>query len=91
MTDTTPAEGSLPHHLEHLAMTADDVVAMITRSHEEGEIHPDTLVKTEKLAVGLRDVIHALMHHEKVLAATSDDVWRMLSQKHGVSDSGTVT
>lgn len=92
MTDKTPIEDTLPHHLEHLAMTADDVVAMVTRAHDEGEIHPQALAKSEKLAAGLREVIDRLLHHDEGgLAAEPSDVWKMLTAKHRESEDGTIT
>ena len=87
---TVDEKHTLASHLEQLAMTADDVKAMITRSHEEGEIHPDVVAQTEQLASGLRDVVNALMHNEH-LAIGSDDVWKALMVKHGESNDGTIT
>ena len=89
MTDKTPEEDTLAHHLEHLTMTADDLKAWVTRTHEEGEIHPEALAHSEKLAVGLRDVVHALADHPH-LAASSADVWKMLTVKHTESGDGTI-
>jgi len=92
MTDDSPAEHTLPHHLEHLAMTADDIVALVTRAHQEGEIHPEVLAKSEKLAVGLREVVNELVHRdESGLAAQPSDVWKMLTAKHRGSEDGTIT
>lgn len=92
MTDKTPAEDSLPHHLEHLAMTADDIAAMVNRAHDEGEINQEALAKSEKLAAGLREVVETLLNQEgDGLAAEPSDVWRMLTAKHRQSDDGTIT
>ncbi|MBT8240628.1 MAG: hypothetical protein KJN63_05320 [Acidimicrobiia bacterium] len=87
MTEEEAAEdGTLAHHLEHLAATADDVVGMLNRSHEAGEIHPEALTQAAHLQTSLRDVIHALLHHEH-LAIKADDVWKVLTVKHtGDSD-----
>jgi len=74
-------DDTLAHHLEHLAMSADDVASFLTRQHEEGEIHPEPLAKSEHLATSLRAVIHALRHHEH-LAMSADDVWKTLTVKH---------
>lgn len=86
---TTPTEpGTLPHHLEHIAADADDVVAMLTRHHAEGgDIHPEALPKAERLATGLRQVIDALTTHEH-LAAGADDVWRLLGMEVPTSTDG---
>ena len=88
MSDDKPAEdGTLAHHLEHLAATADDVVDMLSRPHEAGEIHPEALTRAAHLQTSLRDVIHALLHHEH-LAIKADDVWKLLTVKHtGSSDT----
>lgn len=74
-------DGTLAHHLTHLAANADDVVSFLNRSHEEGEIHPEALAKSEHLATSLKEVVHALSHHEH-LAMDSDDVWRALTRDH---------
>jgi len=82
---------TLEHHLERLAVGADDIVAMLTRQHDDGgDIHPDALPKAERLATSLRDVIHALTHHEH-LAMTADDVWQALTIKHQEQDDGTIS
>ncbi len=82
MSDDKPAEdGTLAHHLEHLAATADDVVEMLSRSHDSGEIHPEALTNAAHLQTSLREVIHALLHHEH-LAIKGDDVWKALTVKH---------
>lgn len=86
-------EGTMAHHLEHLAVTAEDVVAFLTRPHDEGEIHPEALPKAEHLALGLREVIDAIRHHDHLehLAVSSDDVWKMLTVKHKDHTDGTIT
>ena len=77
-----PRPESLDIHLEHLAADADDVVAMLTRHHDEGgDIHPEALPKAARLETSLRKVIDALRHHEH-LAAGADDVWAMLTREH---------
>jgi hypothetical protein len=77
-----PERETLVHHLEHLAADADDVVALLTRNHEEGgDIHPEALPKAEHLQTSLRDVIRALTHHEH-LAMKADDVWGMFTREH---------
>ncbi len=74
--------GSLVHHLEHLAVDADEVVAMLTRHHEAGgDLHPEALPKAERLQTSLRAVIHALIRHEH-LAMAADDVWAALTVEH---------
>ncbi|MDH3752895.1 MAG: hypothetical protein OEU32_03395 [Acidimicrobiia bacterium] len=88
---TEPSPGTLADHLEHLAVDADDIVAMLTRAHDEhGDIHPEALGKSEQLSTSLREVIHALTHHEH-LAMSADDVWRALSLKHADHDDSTIT
>jgi hypothetical protein len=90
MTDT-PEPASLAHHLSHLAADADDVEAFLTRAHDEGgDIHPEALGKSERLATSLRDVIHALTEHEH-LAMGSDDVWKGLTVKHSGNGDGTIS
>lgn len=79
--DQTAEHGTLAHHLEHLAATADDVAAMLNRPHAEGEIHPEALGKAEHLSTSIKDIIHALTHHEH-LAMTRDDVWKALTIGH---------
>ena len=89
MTDETTEEpGTMTDHLDHLAVTADDIVAFLTREHEEGEIHSDALPKAERLALGLKDMIKAIREHTHLehLAVSKDDVWRMLTVKHRVED-----
>ncbi|MFW2383283.1 MAG: hypothetical protein ACN4GZ_16135, partial [Acidimicrobiales bacterium] len=82
VSEDKPAEdGTLAHHMEHLAATADDVVDMLSRPHEAGEIHPEALAHAAHLQTSLRDVIHALLHHDH-LAIKSDDVWKALTVKH---------
>ena len=90
MNADTPAaeDGTLAHHLEHLAASVDDVVAMLNRHHEEGEIHPEALPKAEHVSASLKEVIHALTHHEH-LAMTSDDVWKALTIKHKEPEIGS--
>lgn len=83
-------DGTLAHHLTHLAASADDLVEMINRPHKGGEIHPEALPASEHLAASLKDVIHALTHHEH-LAMDSDDVWKTLSRKHQGRTDGTIT
>ena len=87
MTKPNKAE-TLPLHLERLAADADDIVAMLTRHHEDGgDIHPEALAKAADLNASLKDVIHALTHHEH-LAMDADDVWAALTIKHRDHDSG---
>ena len=90
MSDPSVEDGSLAHHLAHLAATADDVAAFLNRDHETSEIHPETLKKSEHLVASLRDVIYALTHNEH-LAMTSDDVWKALTLKHKGQGDGTVS
>ncbi len=90
MTEPAVENGTLAHHLAHLAATADDLSAFLNRPHEEGEIHPDALAKSEQLSTSLKDVIHALTHHEH-LAMSSDDVWKALTVKHQEGGDGTLT
>jgi len=78
---------TLAHHLEHLAISADDLTSLLTRHHEEGEIHPAPLARSEHLATSLRAVIHALRHHEH-LAMSGDDVWKALTIQHKEHDAG---
>ena len=86
--ENEPQDGTLAHHLEHLAASADDLSAMLTRSHDDaGDIHPEALPAAEKLSTSLKDIIHALTHHEH-LAMSSDDVWKTLSVKHTDHDHG---
>lgn len=74
--------GTLAHHLEHIAADADDVVAMLTRNHDEGgDIHPEALPKAARLQTSLREVIRALIHHDH-LAMKSDDVWAVFTREH---------
>ena len=76
-----------PFHLAHLAADADDVVAMLTRHHEDGgDIHPEALPKAERLATSLRQLITALGTHEP-LAASTDDVLHMLGIEPGHESS----
>lgn len=89
MTDKTE-DGTLAHHLAHLAASADDLAEMINREHEEGEIHPEALANAEHLATSLKDVIHALTHHEH-LAMSSDDVWKALTVKHKRGGPGIIS
>ena len=82
---------TLAHHLGHLAADADDVVAFLTRSHEEGgDIHPEALSASQRLSTSLREVIHALTHHEH-LAMRADDVWAMLTRRHEEHEDGPIT
>jgi hypothetical protein len=85
--DRDPAEGTLAHHLHHLAATADDVAALLSRPHADGEVSPEALGKAEHLSTSLKDVIHALTHHEH-LAMSSDDIWKALTVKHRDHESG---
>ena len=85
----TPEAGTLANHLEHLAVEVDDVIALLNRQHEEGEIHPEALPRVEHVSTSLRDVIHALTHHDH-LAMTGDDVWTALTLKHKKQTDGTV-
>ena len=83
--------GTLSHHLEHLAADADDVRAMLSRPHSEGgDVHPEALVKADKVATSLREVIDALLHHEH-LAMSSDDVWHSMTIKHRESSGDVIT
>lgn len=80
MTDSEPK--TLTSHLEHLAVDADDVVAMLTRHHEAGgDLHPEALPKAERLKTSLNEIIHALTHNEH-LAMDADDVWGVLNREH---------
>ncbi len=90
MTNPEADDGTLAHHLSHLAATADDLAALLGRRHEEGEIHPEALAQSEHLSTSLKDVIHALTQHEH-LAMTGDDVWKALSVKHVKHTDGTMT
>jgi hypothetical protein len=82
VTEKESAEDeALVHHLEHLAATADDVVELLSRPHQSGEIHPEALAEAAHLQTSLRDVISALLHHEH-LAIKGDDVWKALTVKH---------
>ncbi len=79
--------GTLAHHLEHLAIDADDVAALLNTHHlEGGDIHPDALAKSVRLQTSLRGVIHALTQHEH-LAMDADDVWAALTVKHQESNT----
>lgn len=80
-TEDPSDEGTLARHLEHLAATADDVAAMLSRPHPEAEIRPEALAKSEQLSTSLKEVIYALTHLEH-LAMTGDDVWKALTIKH---------
>lgn len=90
MSDPNTEEGTLAHHLTHLAATADDVAAFLGREHESSEIHPEALAKSEHLVTSLKEVIHALTHHEH-LAMTQDDVWQALSVKHQGRSDGALS
>ncbi len=90
MTEHAAEDGTLAHHLTHLAATADDVIEFLSQPHEHAEIHPEALAKSEHLATSLRDIIDALLHHEH-LAMSSDDVWKALTVKHTGSGDGTLT
>ena len=80
MADTNGA--SMAHHFEHLAADADDVVALLSRQHEQGgDIHLEALPKAARLRTSLHDVLEALRHNEH-LAMGADDVWKALSRKH---------
>ncbi len=81
MTESEAANGTLAHHLTHLAASADDLAEFLGRPHDAAEIHPEALAKSEKLATSLKEVVYALTHHEH-LAMTSDDVWKALTIKH---------
>jgi hypothetical protein len=85
-----PDPNTLAEHLGHLAADADDLTAMLTRSHDEGgDIHPEALGRSERLATSLREVIKALGEHEH-LAMGADDVWAMLTRKHKEPPAGGV-
>ena len=85
-TGTTAS--TLTGHLEHLAVDAEDLARMLSRSHqEEGDIHPEALAKAAALQTSLRAVIHQLSHHEP-LAMKADDVWAALSREHHERSSG---
>ncbi len=90
MTDPEAEDGTLAHHLTHLAASADDLAHLLTVAHEDREIHPEAMGKSEHLATSLKAVIDALIHHEH-LAMSSDDVWKALTSKHGESHDGTLT
>ena len=90
MTEPTDTDGTLAHHLAKLAVTADDLSSMLNRAHENGEIHPEALTKSEHLSTSLKDAIDALTRHEH-LAMSSDDVWKALTVKHTGSGDGTLT
>ncbi len=90
MTEPAAEDGTLATHLSHLAATADDVITFLSQPHEEAEINPVALAKSEHLATSLREVIDALRHHDH-LAMTSDDVWKTLTMKHQAAEDGTLT
>ena len=88
---TQPEPGSLALHLGHLAADAEDLEAMLTRHHDEGgDIHPEALGKSQRLATSLRDVIRALTEHEH-LAMGADDIWTALTVEHESHDPGTIS
>ncbi len=89
MTEPTHTDGTLAHHLAKLAATADDLSLTLNRPHENSEIHPEALAKSEHLSTSLKDVIHALTQHEH-LAMSSDDVWKALTVKHTEGGDGTL-
>ncbi len=89
MTEPIDTDGTLSHHLGRLAATADDLSSILNRAHENGEIHPEALAKSEHLSTSLKDVIHALTQHEH-LAMSSDDVWKALTVKHAKRGDGTL-
>jgi len=69
---------------------AEDIEALLTRAHTEGgDVHPEALGKSERLATSLRDVIHALTEHEH-LAMGADDVWKTLTVKHSRNSDNTI-
>ncbi|MFT7598007.1 MAG: hypothetical protein ACI8TP_000928 [Acidimicrobiales bacterium] len=91
MTETQkPNEDTMVHHICELAASADDVVAMLRRPHDQAEIHPEALGRAEQLSAGLRDIIEALTHHDH-LVMTVDDVWKTLTIEHRESGDGFVT
>ncbi len=90
MSDPTAQEETLAQHLAHLAATADDVAAFLNREHENTEIHPEALAKSEHLVAGLKDVIQALTHNEH-LVMTGDDVWKALTVKHRERSDGSMS
>ncbi len=89
MKEPEAEDGTLAHHLTHLAASSDDLAEFLGRSHEAAEIHPEALVKSERLSTSLKEVIHALTHHDH-LAMTSDDVWKALTIKHEEGDDGAL-
>ena len=77
-TDATP----MAHHFQHLAADADEVVALLSRQHEQGgDIHLEALPKAARLRTSLHEVLDALRHNEH-LAMGADDVWKALSRNH---------
>ncbi len=90
MTEPTADDGTLAHHLTHLAATADDILSMVNRAHDGGEIHPEALAKSEHLATSLKDVIAALTHNEH-LKMSGDDVWKTLTRKHDDGSGESLT
>ena len=90
MTEPTAEDGTLANHLSHLAATADDVIGFLNQAHDDAEIKPAALAKSEHLATSLREVVDALRHHDH-LAMTSDDVWKSLTMKHQAAEDGTLT
>ncbi len=85
-----PAPETLYHHLERLAADADDVKALLTAHHQEnGDIHPEALAKSARLATSLGEVVRALTQHEH-LAMDTDDIWNVLTVKHNQRDDGTL-
>lgn len=90
MSESTTPE-TLPHHLERLAADANDVKALLTAHHDEnGDIHPEALAKSARLATSLAEVVRALTQHDH-LAMDADDIWSALTIKHDQRDDGTLT
>jgi hypothetical protein len=70
------------HHIEQLAADADDLMALLTRQHEEGgDLHPEALGKAARLQTSLHAVLNALTKHEHI-AMGAEDVWRTFSREH---------
>ena len=89
MTEPAADDGTLAHHLTHLAVTADDLTALLHLPHD-ADIHPEALAKSEHLSTSLKDIIHALGNHEH-LTMSSDDVWKALTVQHKRGGDGAMT
>lgn len=87
--ETEVEPDSLVHHLTYLAADAEAIHDFLTQAHdEEGDIHPEALGRSERLATSLTEVIAALGKHEP-LATKADDVWRVLTIGHEKRGSGS--